>query len=114
MCEDFGFTGFGETNDGEAVEEQKPEEIRAFFMFEQSKAAAHKRKEEERTASHLRRVASWLLGGSLATYVVLIILGVSIEKGAPADTWWTAAGPIVGYLVRTLFDGGNSKNENKE
>lgn len=54
-------------------------------------------------ARHRRTLASFVLVGTLGTYAGAILLD-ALRGTATADPWWTAVGPLAGYVLRVVLE----------
>jgi len=60
--------------------------------------------ERLRREKHKRGIANFILFGSLIFLASLFVIGVFRDDFEPAKLWWTFVGPLVGYLLRVLFE----------
>lgn len=60
--------------------------------------------ERQKTGQHKRRIANFILFGSLIFLALLFVIGLFRDDFEPARLWWMFVGPLVGYLLRVIFE----------
>lgn len=61
-------------------------------------------REQQRKEQHKRRIANFVLFGSLIFLGLLFVVGIVRDDFEPAKLWWMFVGPLVGYLLRVIFE----------
>ena len=101
------FEGIGPSSDPEdLVELHDPEDLDLADLDKHIRLlrARIEIQEQQRKGMHRRAIANFILFGSLIFLASLFVIGVFRDDFEPAKLWWTFVGPLVGYLLRVLFE----------
>jgi|GEM_PF-3631643 len=111
------FSGFEEpkTPQGQ-VNNLEPEDLEAWYRKELYRAELE---ENALDQQHRRNVASFVVRGALVVFAALLAVGLAMGSFRAAEIWWAALAPIIGYLIRVLFEryrqtNSRSRNEHKK
>jgi hypothetical protein len=96
------FQGFkdSEPND-DSVILLPPEQLEVWYWIESHRTEL---REASRDRAHRRINASFILRLALLVLAALLLIGVVTQSFRAAEIWWAAMGPLVGYLIRILFE----------
>ncbi len=110
---DDPFEGFNEASDSDDEVIDEPDEVLdnlgQISRWTRTLSKIREYRLWQRTKRH---VAAWILGSSLAVLAILVVVG-SFGDGnfTGAKTWWMFVGPLVGFILRVLFDASKEKIE---
>jgi hypothetical protein len=97
------FEGLGEPESPESEVDSLPTE--SLDSWTRRREVEHRIKQESLKEKHKRHVANAFLGGTLVVLCGFVIAGiVTGREFDAADKWWAFIGPLVGYLLRVLFE----------
>ena len=97
------FEGLEEPESPESEVDNLP--LESLDSWTRRREVEHRIRQESLREKHKRHVANAFLGGTLAILCVFVVAGIVTGKEFDAaDKWWAFVGPLVGYLLRVLFE----------